>query len=98
MVREGPEGLVAEGNLGTEPPGSLRVKDAGRRDGHDLVDPAESVDGDFLHEQVFDLLDLVGRRRVQLGVNRVHGASLLLFCPFSSGVATLGTLHLWPAP
>jgi hypothetical protein len=62
MVREGAEGFVAERNLLTQSIRFRRIEiSAGRSRPHDLIDPAQSVDGDLFNEQLFDIVDLVHR-------------------------------------
>jgi len=62
VVRESAEGFVAKRNLLTQSIAFRRIEiSAGRNRPHDLVDPAQSVNGDLFNEQLFDVVDVVDR-------------------------------------
>jgi len=52
VVSQRAEGLVTKRNLRTERPRPCRVEGRRQRTLHDLVDAAEAVDGDLLHQQL----------------------------------------------
>ncbi len=52
VIRQGAKGFVTQRDLRTQPPIRGDVKGFGCREGHDLIDPAESVDGNFFDEQL----------------------------------------------
>jgi len=75
VIRERPEGLITQRHLGAELPRRVRVKGDGRREGHGLVDAAESVDRDFLDEQLFRLHGLLSVDVLYLRGLCAHGPS-----------------------
>ena len=80
MVRQRSECFVAQRHLCAQLPMARLVEDVDARRRHGLIDPTQSVDGDFLDEQLLDLSTHSGRHFVDQGFWR-HDASSTSILP-----------------
>lgn len=67
VIRQRSERFVAQRHLFAQLPVARLVEDVDARRRHGLIDPTESVDGDFFDEQLFDLGTHFSRHFVDQG-------------------------------